>query len=387
MHNSCSCPVLKVKKILTFKSGNFPFSYNYSEAKTQALEIEFRLLCNALKELPILPNQAQGFEQELTRRSIFSTAAIEGNPLQEDEVAEIINSPSEVEYEEAKRIEIRNLQKAYRIITDIEAGVRFDLSEGFIKSIHRVVTDRLHYDSSVPGYYRNHIVKVGDRQHGGTATPPKCLRDIEKLMAEYIEWFNADCICTLPPIIKAALAHYHLALIHPFGDGNGRAARLVEAAILRSSGIKYLPTMLSNYYYREIDGYFTAFSQCRKNKDNDLTPFIQFVLRGAVDSLYEVKCRITSYIRKSALKSYFQSLRIFGKINVRQYELLALLLEAPANESITMNSIRSELPYRTLYATVSDRTARRDLIKLHELKMLTTAAKTFQLDREILNAL
>jgi Fic family protein len=36
-------------------------------------------------------------------------------------------------------------------------------------------------------------------------------------------------------ILKAALAHPHLAWIHPFGDSNGRTARLVEFLILLSA--------------------------------------------------------------------------------------------------------------------------------------------------------
>ena len=99
---------MKVKKILTFKSGNFAFSSNYSQTKTEPLEIEFRLLYQSLKVLPILPTQAHEFEQELTRRSIFSTAAIEGNPLKEDEVAEIIKNQPNKKYLEAKKIEIKN---------------------------------------------------------------------------------------------------------------------------------------------------------------------------------------------------------------------------------------------------------------------------------------
>lgn len=378
---------MKVKKILTFKSGNFAFSHNYSQAKTQSLEIEFRLLYDSLKELPILPSQAQEFEQELTRRSIFSTAAIEGNPLKEEEVAEIINNQTEEEHLEAKKIEIKNLQKAYGEITKITPESQFILSESFIKGIHQAVADKLNYDSCIPGNYRNHIVKVGDKQHGGVATPPKCLKDIQNLMAEYIEWFNSDYIQKLSPIIKSTLAHYHLALIHPFGDGNGRTARLIEATILRSSGSKYLPTMLSNYYYKEIDRYFMTFSQCRKNKESDITPFINFVLNGAIESLNEVKNRITYYIRKSALKNYFRSLKMSKKITKRQLELLYLLLEAPEGQVITINSIQRKLPYRTLYSTVSDRTARRDLTKLHELKILTSTKNEFQLDRQILNAL
>ncbi len=379
---------MKVKKILTFKSGNFVFSHNYNQTKIQPLSIEFRLLYESLKELPILPSQAQDFEQELTRKSIFSTAAIEGNPLNEDEVADIINSPENEEHIEAKKIEIKNLHKAYDLITTITPESEFTLSENFIKNIHQIVANNLNYDSCIPGYYRNHIVKVGDKEHGGVATPPKCLKDIQNLMAEYIKWANSDSINELPAIIKSSLAHYHLALIHPFADGNGRTARLIEASLLRASGIKYLPSMLSNYYYREIDNYFVSFSLCRKSKENDITPFIEFVLTGAIYSLNEVKKRITSYIRKSTLNEFYKLLNNAKTINKRQQELLNLLLDAPDNKTVTINSIQTELPYRTLYANVSDRTARRDLTKLNELKLLaTTSENQFQLDRQILNAL
>ncbi len=378
---------MKVKKILTFKSGNFGLSHNFSQAAIQSLEIEFRLLYQFLKELPVLPAQVHEFEQELTHRSIFSTAAIEGNPLQEDDVIEIINNPSGKEYLENQTREIKNLQRAYSAIAGINADSQFILTEAFIKNVHKTVVNTIHYDSCIAGYYRNHLVKVGDKEHGGIATPPKCLKDIQNLMSEFIQWFNSEHIQNLSPVIRSTLAHYHLALIHPFGDGNGRTARLVEAAVLKSSGIKYLPTMLSNYYYREIDGYFIAFSQCRNSKDYDITPFIQFVLKGVVESLNEVKLRITSYICKSALNDYFQLLLNTRKISKRQQELLNLLLEAPAAQTITINSIQRELPYRTLYATVSDRTARRDLSKLQELKILTATKNSFQLDRMILNVL
>lgn len=378
---------MKVKKVMTFKSGKFAFSHNYSESEIAPLEIEFRLLYGALKELPLLPGQAHAFEIELTRRSIFSTAAIEGNPLQEREVAGIIDSASEEDLLEIKKREILNLKKAYDKIAAINGESGFVLSESFIKEIHKIVTNTLNYDSCIPGSYRNHIVKVGDKRHGGVGTPPKCLKDIQNLMAEYIEWLNSDSIRSLPPVIRAAMGHYYLALIHPFADGDGRTARLVEAAILMEAGIKYLPIMLSNYYYKEIDEYFISISLSKKSKTNDITPFIKFVLQGAIYSLNEVKKFITAAIRLSALQNYFMDLRNNKVISKRQLELLNLLLESPENTTVTIKGVQRELPFRTLYAQVSDRTARRDLMKLHELKLLKASKNGYTIDRRILNAL
>ena len=378
---------MKVKKVMTFKSGKFAFSHKYSRPEIEPLEIEFRLIYDTLKELPILPRQANEFEIKLTRRSIFSTAAIEGNPLQEREVSEIIDSVSDQDLLEIKKREIHNLKRAYDKIAGIKAKSDFTLSEDFIKELHKIITVKLNYDSCTPGSYRNHIVKVGDKQHGGIDTPPKCLKDIKTLMTEYISWFHSDIIQNLSPVIRSAIAHYYLALIHPFADGNGRTARLVEAAVLMESGVKYLPIMLSNYYYKKIDEYFIAISLSRKSKTNDITPFIKFVLNGAIYSLNEVKKYITAYIRLSALQNYYIDLQNNKKINNRQLELLNLLLDSPKHKTVTINTILRELPFRTLYNKVSDRTARRDLMKLHELNLLKATADGYKIDRHILSAL
>lgn len=378
---------MSVKKIMTFKSGKFVFSHNFLKSEIQPLDIEFKVIYNSLKNLPILPSLSYQFETELIIRSIFSTAAIEGNPLQESEVGEIINNFPQENISEVKNIEIYNLKKAYDQISAIAPESNFKLSEQFIKDIHKTVTDRLSVELCMPGCYRNHIVKVGAKQFGGIDTPPKCLKDIQILMAHYVEWFNSNNIQALTPVIRSALGHYYLALIHPFGDGNGRTARIIEAALLRASGIKYLPTMLSNYYYDNMNEYFMVFSRSRKSKESDITPFLKFVLTGAIKSLNEVKERITFYIQKFVLQNYFQNLRDEKEITKRQLELLNLLLESPEHTVITVNSIQKDLPFRVLYSTVSDRTARRDLMKLYEAGILENVKTGFRLDRQILNAM
>jgi len=100
-----------------------------------------------------------------------------------------------------------------------------------------------------------------------------------------------------------------------------------------------------------------------------------------------VKKYITTYIRLSALQNYFIDLQNNKVISKRQLELLNLLLESPENKTVTINGVLRELPFRTLYAKVSDRTARRDLMKLHELKLLKATENGYRIDRQILNAL
>ncbi len=59
-------------------------------------------------------------------------------------------------------------------------------------------------------------------------------------------------------VAKAVLAHLYIAWIHPFADGNGRTARLVEFQILAQSGLIPLPAanLLRDHYNKTRDRYY-----------------------------------------------------------------------------------------------------------------------------------
>ena len=358
------------KKVTTFKSGYFSFSRKYSVRELQPLRIEARVLYETVKDLPILPVLATDLEQDLIRRSIFGTAALEGNPLTEERVAEIIINSEIIQPEARAEIEIKNLKNTYDLLKTIdtfEAPPMID--EDLIKTVHKTITLGIEDNQNNPGQYRNHLVRVGDIQHGGVYTPPKILKDIEMLMSGFIEWINSEEILSLDKEIRAALAHYYLGLIHPFGDGNGRTARFIEALILRLSGLKYVPVMLSNYYYRNLDEYFWVFSKSIKSNSNDVTPFLKFVLAGFVESLKEIRERIVFYIRKFSLRDFYASLKENKTITQRQHDLLIVLLENnfPA---FKLNDLYNLTTLNILYRQVSERTARRDLDKLKKMGLV-----------------
>ena len=368
-----------VKKVPTHKSGSFVFSRKFSREELSASLVEMKVLYHTVKDLPILPDIAAHIEAEIIRRSIFGTAALEGNPLTQERVAEIISGSDRVKKAERAEQEIRNLKSAYDLVaTHSVADSAYQLTEELIKEIHHQITRDIEYEYNVPGQYRNHIVKVGDSDHGGVYTPPKCLADIKTLMKEYVTWINSKEIVQLDPALRAALAHYYLGLIHPFGDGNGRTARLIEALLLRRAGIKYVPIMLSNFYYRNIDDYFWAFSKSIRNKEHDVTAFLGFILRGTIDSLYEIKGKITFYIRKFTLRDYYAHLKSTRRITSRQHDFLVMLLDQ--DKAFTLEDLFNVSPLNILYKNVSTRTGRRDLKKLSDADLLLLEKGRYELN-------
>ncbi len=386
----------EVRKVLTFKSGEFVFSRKFSGDIPYKL-IEANVLLRTVIDLPILPSLVATIEEEAIIKSIFGTAAIEGNPLTEEKVAEILSKPEGSEKLKQAEKEIINLKHAYDFITTMPVtmdlsfpnrqGLLWEigpgaLTEDIIKKIHSIVTKDIEHKYNIPGQYRNNIVKVGNEEHGGIYTPPKILEDIQTLMKEFIKWINSNEILELDPMIRAGLAHYHLGLIHPFADGNGRTARLVEALLLRLSGVKYVPVMLSNFYYRNIDDYFRAFSNSINNKENDVISFLEFIFKGLIESLNEIKDRITFYIRKFTLRDYYDYLRKEGDISQRQHDFLIMLLDHL--KPFAFKDLHIVSPLRILYGKVSARTAIRDLKKLCDKKLLTVKNGKYELNFRIL---
>jgi Fic family protein len=120
-------------------------------------------------------------------------------------------------------------------------------------------------------------------------------RDAEHLLGRLCEWLNGgerDAPEGEPELAapfavsKAALAHLYVAWIHPFGDGNGRTARLLELQILLAAGFP-VPAcqLLSNHYNQTRSEYYRQLA--RSSQSRDVVEFLLYAARGFVDQLRE----------------------------------------------------------------------------------------------------
>jgi Fic/DOC family len=89
-------------------------------------------------------------------------------------------------------------------------------------------------------------------------------------------------------LIRAILAHLYLAWIHPFGDGNGRTARLVEFQLLLEAGFPSPAChLLSNYYNRTRHRYYIALQETSQGPSYPAWRFVSYALQGFVEELRE----------------------------------------------------------------------------------------------------
>lgn len=373
---------MDVIRIQTKASGPFTFSCKYDENLISKLLLEASLLHNVVRELPILPNILSDLNKEIIRKSIHSTAAIEGNPLTEEEVAETLDKKDAEQLSTKNEREILNLQIAYDMVrNEIDENTPVILTEDLVRKSHRLITKGLEDEI---GGYRSDKVRVSDKGHGGTYLPPKIYDDVNIVMKKFVSIINDEEICNEHPIIRAILAHYYIGKIHPFNDGNGRTARLIEAILLKSQGFRFVPALMSNYYYQHMDDYYLAFNLTHKHKNKEVTPFLEFALKGMIDVLNNLKETIYGHIRRLAFQDYVRFRREEKQIAQRQFELLDILIYYP--QPFTAHDLQHQPVFRNLYKNVSPRTVKRDIEKLiHENLLTTREDGSYELNRFVLD--
>jgi len=370
----------EIHKVLTFKSGNFVFSRHFDHQKIKTELRVFHACYGIIASLPVLPHFASFLDEDLIRKSIFSTAALEGNPLDEEAVGALLAQEGATRAANNFEQEILNLQDAHdTFILAAQDAKPFLLSEILIKDVHAAITIGVNDAAISPGLYRNTPVQVGNPEHGGTYVPPKILEDVKKLMAAFVDWINGEALLRTDPVIRAALAHFHLAKIHPFRDGNGRTARMIEAMVLAAAGYRYIPSTLWNSYYLGIHNYYIAFSRAEKSADYSVQPFLDFYFTSLSDSLEELRARIVEGTKPLLLRDYVAFLKNDAKeLSTRQHQLIELLMSSKV--PFDSRHLKTALPFKLLYQHVSEKTIKRDIAKLQNLGLVVKTSEKYQIN-------
>lgn len=368
------------KEFLTYKAGKWKFTASCDISVIEPLLVRARTMFEAVSAIPLMPEWRSRLKTELIARSIFGTAAIEGNPLSEQEVSKELSETAPSDYNTTRaQTEIKNLSRLYELLKETKTP-EIPLSEDLVKSFHADITEGLDFEDNKPGYYRTSVVIVGDAAHGGVYTPPRIRADVMNLMREFFLWLHSEETQKTDPLLLAACVHYYLVRIHPFRDGNGRTARFAEAYILASSGMSLVSPMLSNYYYRFKDDYFSVISETEKA--NDMTPFFKFFLTAFYAELLLIQQEIIPMLKIFMLRDFVNFLSKNKEITKRQQALLEILLNG---RDVSLDELYHRAEFSGHYKNVAQITARRDLKKLTEMGLLVQQDKRYSINLNYLN--
>ncbi len=238
------------------------------------------------------------WEAKLRRQAMLqnthSSTAIEGNKLTLNQV-EDLSEGKEVPAARKDKQEVLNYINALEKIPDLASPG--EISVETLLDIHKMITAKTLDKSSDCGVFRDRQVYVGKHVFDATGfreevvyMPPETDK-VPELVREFIDWLNLmlNKKDAINPVLLAGIAHYEIARIHPFIDGNGRSARLLATLILYLSGFDHRRIFaLDDHYDRDRQGYYAALGTVDKEV-RDITKWLEYFTEGVASSVNEAK--------------------------------------------------------------------------------------------------
>ena len=366
---------------------NFKFDYRYEVNDLIGHIIAIEAYKEAALNLVLPPDWSEKLDRLNRIRAVYGTTALEGNPLSEAEVAHqldlVFDSPATNNVKlTQEQLQIRNSGNAQAWVRLRFAPEHGPLTLEDIFKMHEMVTDESDTVNNAPGKLRTFSVQVGTEDMGGVHIGAPTA-DLPELMKGFIEFVNSRKMTSLHPVIQALLAHFFLVTIHPFGDGNGRVSRLLEAGILfRRDYNVHGFYGLSNYFYRNGTKYKTLLQESRRSCPFDVTAFLGFGAEGFATELKGINSFIKTKLNRVVYRTML--VRAFNKrvgerrrlLNQREYNLLDFLItetepidpfsEVPSRKIKFVDLFKS--PYvQGAYRKFSPRTFLRELLRLADL--------------------
>lgn len=186
-------------------------------------------------------------ESEILADRVHSSAVTEGNRLSRRETL-VVLSTGLIEAGSRKDVtEVRNLARA---ITETEQAIARDepITPLLLRQLQGILLEDI--ERVGVGAFRTENVAIS-----GAAHQPPDFYDVSDLVAAVCTHLDKS-YDQLHPIQLATWAHWAMARIHPFRDGNGRLARLVQDYVLLRK--RYVPAPLRSedregLYYEALD--------------------------------------------------------------------------------------------------------------------------------------
>lgn len=212
--------------------------------------------------------------------SVSGSTGIEGNPLNPSQVAEILAGAA-VAADATHIREIKNYNRAINLAHDAALRPDFSWSHEIIHLINATIMDGLPRDT------RGNDRGPGEEVTVGIFTGPSSLL-VGTLMDELVAWLRRPS--RTPPLVRSALLHLNLIAIHPFNDGNGRAARILAAMELILDGVRSPELISVEAYLRRnrdeyVDALRTTLGLSYDPDNHPVTGWLDYYTRISLDRL------------------------------------------------------------------------------------------------------
>lgn len=216
----------------------------------------------------------------LAARAIQGSNSIEGYDVSvEDAVAAIEgDEPTEARTEDWQAVS--GYRRAMTYVLQLAEDEHFELSAHLIRSLHFMMAE---YDlDASPGLWRPGPIWIRNDATGDVVYEGPGAEEVPGLVDELVEQLAAHH--DAPPMVRGAMAHLTLVMIHPFRDGNGRMSRCLQTLVLARDRILAPEwSSIEEYLGAHTQRYYDVLAQVGEgewNPQNDARPWVRFCLEA-----------------------------------------------------------------------------------------------------------
>lgn len=221
------------------------------------------------------PDVVHRIEQQFLAERVRCSATIEGSTLDRRETLHVLTTGQLIEGKTRPSEEIVNIGRSLN-----HAGTILHIPkirETDIRDLHSLLMAGLIHDC---GRYRSLNVKITN----ATYRPPEHF-DVPRLMGELVEIVSRqETSPTVPRFLLGVYVHWAIARIHPFVDGNGRMARVLQDLFFLRHRLVPAPIP-----FQQVDDYYESL---QKADSGNPIPFVEFVANATLESLQRYKAAI-----------------------------------------------------------------------------------------------
>lgn len=299
-----------------------------------------RVQLSAVKALLTRQPGEQPFGLKAMEEEILSTFQIEQIDTSRNSVRKILSGLAPADEAETR-------------VYGMKKGLEF-----IAEPSHRITEDNLYrlYQTAINGFlppeaqlppgqrYRNDSVFVVSDKVEHTGLP---WQKLPQAMAQLVAYANDPS--PQNDLIKAAVLHFYFAWLHPYFDGNGRMARLLQLWYLVQCGYSsalFLP--FSRYIEQNRSQYYKAYTLAEQNNQVsgmlDATPFLVYFI-GNVYHRLEAPAPETD-----TMETYQRAVKN-GSVTEKEQQLWRFVLSAYGTDEFSTKQLEKDFG-NAAYATI-----------------------------------
>jgi Fic family protein len=190
---------------------------------------EIRETREALATFLRAPRRWDGSLRRTARaRAIQGSNTIEGYTVSDEDAVAAVEDEDPLTADQQTWAEILGYRRVLTFVLNVATEPGFVADVATIKSMHFMLLE--HDLAKSPGRYRSTDIYVRDDRSDRAVYAGPDPDIVPTLMDALAETLAAPS--AVDPMVRAAMAHLNLVMIHPFRDGNGRMARALQTLVL-----------------------------------------------------------------------------------------------------------------------------------------------------------